>query len=268
MLRLAALRRHFSSTPKLYRYYFNHAHYIVPHPEKAHKGGEDAVYTSDNVLLVADGVGGWAESGVDPALYSKKLAAIVGELLAKESLRYIENPKQLIKEAVELNKEVGSTTVCVLTLHPQLGSLNAYYLGDSVYSIINPTNESYRIAPDQQYSFNFPVQIGTNGADPLSGVLHNYKEGEILPEEVIAIGTDGIWDNLHDYMIYKVVADKEGDLKHKAKLLASLAERYGSAGNYESPFHLKAKEAGLNYPKQGKLDDNSIILAQVIKQEI
>jgi len=27
--------------------------------------------------MVADGVGGWAESGIDPALYSKKLAKIV-----------------------------------------------------------------------------------------------------------------------------------------------------------------------------------------------
>jgi len=33
-----------------------------------------------------------------------------------------------------------------------------------------------------------------------------------LPEEVIAIGTDGIWDNLHDYMIYQVIADKNKTL--------------------------------------------------------
>jgi serine/threonine protein phosphatase PrpC len=29
------------------------------------------------VLIVADGVGGWADSGVDPALYSKKLVKIM-----------------------------------------------------------------------------------------------------------------------------------------------------------------------------------------------
>jgi protein phosphatase PTC7 len=70
------------------------------------------------VLLVADGVGGWAESGVDPALYSKRLAKIIEELVQKDSLKYIENPKALVKEAVSLNKETGSTTVCLLTLHP------------------------------------------------------------------------------------------------------------------------------------------------------
>lgn len=50
---------------------------MTPHPEKADKGGEDAIFTSPNVLFIADGVGGWSDSGVDPALYSKRLAAIV-----------------------------------------------------------------------------------------------------------------------------------------------------------------------------------------------
>lgn len=50
-----------------------------------------------------------------------------------------------------------------MTLNPTNGTMRAYYLGDSVYAIINPTNEGYRIAPEQQYSFNFPAQVGTNG---------------------------------------------------------------------------------------------------------
>ena len=44
-----------------------------PHAAKIHKGGEDAfgVSRDKRMLSVADGVGGWAESGVDPALYSR-----------------------------------------------------------------------------------------------------------------------------------------------------------------------------------------------------
>jgi protein phosphatase PTC7 len=34
-------------------------------------------------LCVADGVGGWAESGVDPAIYSKKLCKIIDNLFEK-----------------------------------------------------------------------------------------------------------------------------------------------------------------------------------------
>jgi hypothetical protein len=53
-----------------------------------------------------------------------------------------------------------------VTLHPQTGIIKAYYLGDSVYGIFNMIKSQVRIAPDQQYEFNFPVQVGTGGANP------------------------------------------------------------------------------------------------------
>ncbi len=77
---------------------------MIPHPEKAHKGGEDAYYVSSNILAVADGVGGWADQGIDPGLYSKKLCDLIGNLSEKEPTKYIENPKQLLIDAVEKNK--------------------------------------------------------------------------------------------------------------------------------------------------------------------
>ena len=46
---------------------------MIPHPEKVYKGGEDALYTDKQILSVADGVGGWADQGVDPANFSKRL---------------------------------------------------------------------------------------------------------------------------------------------------------------------------------------------------
>lgn len=60
---------------------------MIPHPEKAYKGGEDAFYADNTYLYVfiytyiyrflavADGVGGWASHGVDPAKYSKELCS-------------------------------------------------------------------------------------------------------------------------------------------------------------------------------------------------
>ena len=51
----------------------------LPHPEKAHYGGEDAFFISPaggGALGVADGVGGWAESGVNPAQYSRTLMRV------------------------------------------------------------------------------------------------------------------------------------------------------------------------------------------------
>ncbi len=46
---------------------------VIPHPEKASRGGEDAYFVCDTALGVADGVGGWAESGVNPADYARGL---------------------------------------------------------------------------------------------------------------------------------------------------------------------------------------------------
>jgi len=51
----------------------------LPHPDKAHYGGEDAYFASaagGGALGVADGVGGWAESGVNPAQYSRTLMRV------------------------------------------------------------------------------------------------------------------------------------------------------------------------------------------------
>jgi len=35
---------------------------------------------------------------------------------------------------------------------------------------------------------------------------------------------------------------------------------------YESPFYLKATSQGIRFPKQGKPDDVSIIIAQIVKE--
>lgn len=55
------------------RLVFNFGVKMIPHIDKRHKGGEDAYAVQDDLLVVADGVGGWASEGVDPGLFSKQL---------------------------------------------------------------------------------------------------------------------------------------------------------------------------------------------------
>ena len=52
---------------------------IIPHDTKLHRGGEDAADSSDTVLAVADGVGGWARSGINPGLFSMELTRLAIE---------------------------------------------------------------------------------------------------------------------------------------------------------------------------------------------
>ena len=49
----------------------------IPHHKKAYKGGEDAWISSDSLIAVADGVGGWNKKGVDPGIFARELCAHV-----------------------------------------------------------------------------------------------------------------------------------------------------------------------------------------------
>lgn len=55
---------------------------------------------------------------------------------------------------------------------------------------------------EQQHSFNFPFQCGTNGDDPAKGEsnAHNVKDGDIL-----VVGSDGLWDNMHRRKIVELI---------------------------------------------------------------
>mmetsp|Transcript_20680 Transcript_20680/g.20421 ORF Transcript_20680/g.20421 Transcript_20680/m.20421 type:complete len:135 (+) Transcript_20680:2-406(+) len=93
---------------------------FIPHMEKRHKGGEDAYCTSDTMVAVADGVGGWADSGVDPALYSRRLCLNIKDRYLKDRDKGIDaihstlnNPKELLTRAVEETRERGSSTAVI-----------------------------------------------------------------------------------------------------------------------------------------------------------
>jgi protein phosphatase PTC7 len=121
------------------RFRFEFGESKIPHPEKAYKGGEDACFADDNIIVVADGVGGWADRGVDPSLYSNKLCQLIRDNFYRNPYFYIADPRQLLVDSVAANVEVGSATVTVLTLEPTTGILRSAYLGDSVFSIYRAT---------------------------------------------------------------------------------------------------------------------------------
>lgn len=92
--------------------------FLQPHPAKIQKGGEDAALVTDNIIAVADGVGGWADSGIDPAKYSRQLCQNFDLLIAKDEEKgvYIQDPRRLLIDAVEQTQETGSCTCCIASL--------------------------------------------------------------------------------------------------------------------------------------------------------
>ncbi|KAG0365818.1 Protein phosphatase PTC7 [Mortierella sp. AD032] len=208
--------------------------------------GEDAFFhvsTPSRVALgVADGVGGWSEVGVDPALFSWALmdnAEAVARLTdvdqsgvdAKESqagrsaASKIPLDAQTIldgaySELVQSGKvEAGSSTACILSLCKVTGTLRASNLGDSAYLLIRDNKCIYE-SPSQQHFWNCPYQLtvlppGYPGAKQhvmdmpkdAAQTTHQLQDGD-----VIVLATDGFWDNVFTKEAIELVDRELGDV--------------------------------------------------------
>jgi protein phosphatase PTC7 len=182
---------------------FNHGAYMIPHHEKRDKGGEDAYVSSDELIVVADGVGGWSQMGIDPGLFSKALVKFIEEEFKK-------NPKGSLKQflinAVARNRHIGSSTAVLATMDVKddgVVAMRTCNLGDSGYVIfrapsLGSTNqeplEVYFRSKEQQYSFNFPYQCGTQSESP---ALAFDIEHEMKDRDIVVMGSDGLFDNLY-----------------------------------------------------------------------
>jgi len=116
---------------------------------------------------------------------------------------------------------------------------------------------------EQQHQFNFPYQVGTHGDNPNSAEVnaHNIQDGDI-----IVLGSDGLWDNLHRPQIIDLIKpylqnnrsikNEVGDIAEK---ISKEAERYSNMASYNSPFAQNAKNYHLYYDG-GKPDDITVIV--------
>ncbi|KAK3835346.1 MAG: phosphatase 2C-like domain-containing protein [Linnemannia elongata] len=212
--------------------------------------GEDAFFhvsTPSRVALgVADGVGGWSEVGVDPALFSWALmdnAEAVARLTdvdqsgadtkdsqADHNASKIPLDAQTIldgaySELVQSGKvEAGSSTACILSLCKVTGTLRASNLGDSAYLLIRDNKCIYE-SPSQQHFWNCPYQLtvlppGYPGAKQhvmdmpkdAAQTTHQLQDGD-----VIVLATDGFWDNVFTKEAIELVDRELGDVIQQTK---------------------------------------------------
>jgi len=243
--------------------YFNNNHifessgHVIPHPQKAQKGGEDAHFISPIAMGVADGVGGWAEVGIDPALYAQKLMESAKQAIEEKNFY---EPLQILQDAYDTASIVtGSSTACIVVI--QENSLKAVNLGDSGFLVVR-NNEIYFKSKEQQHSFNFPFQLGTGSTDtPEHAELF---ELDVEENDIVILGSDGLFDNLFPEEILDVCNENtEADSKTLAELIAKAASE-ASVDSRLSPFAKGAKEVGWNYCG-GKVDDISVVVGKVKK---
>ena len=219
---------------------------LIPHPNKADRGGEDALFTSDeiNALGVSDGVGSWYSRGVDPGIYARELMRLTEVAIQAGKL----DPVQALRQAYAANNERGTATACVALLDD--GQLNSVNVGDSGFIILRVSQviQSRQITI---HSFNFPFQLGQGSPDqPEDGVVVGIK---LKPEDIIVMATDGLWDNLFEEQVAELVVE-QSDMTKLAKNIAEEARFAATEPGRKTPW----SDVG------GKLDDITVVTALVV----
>ncbi|ESQ31151.1 hypothetical protein EUTSA_v10004287mg [Eutrema salsugineum] len=235
----------------------------LPHPEKEATGGEDAHFICDEeqAIGVADGVGGWAEVGVNAGLFSRELMSFSVSAIREQAKGSSIDPLMVLEKAHSQTRAKGSSTACIIALTDK--GLHAINLGDSGFTVVRDGTTVFQ-SPVQQHGFNFTYQLesGNGGDMPNSGQVFMI---DVVSGDVIVAGTDGVYDNLYNEEITGVVVSsvRAGlDPKATAQKIADLARARAVDRKRQSPFSAAAQEAGFRY-YGGKLDDITAVVSYV-----
>ncbi|KAH7107827.1 protein serine/threonine phosphatase 2C [Auriculariales sp. MPI-PUGE-AT-0066] len=191
---------------------------------------------SGTALGVADGVGGWILSGVDPSKFSQALMyhcaryasfswageppsdpidgdGVTGDVVEGWETTPLEC-LELAYSAVQRERlvDAGSSTATVLTLNAHNGLLRAANLGDSGFIILRSGSVLYHQAP-QTHSFNFPRQLSKWPLSMSDRAPHRISDTpraadaystSLRTGDIIVLFTDGISDNVFDVEVQSV----------------------------------------------------------------
>ncbi|KAF9264688.1 protein serine/threonine phosphatase 2C [Marasmius fiardii PR-910] len=249
---------------------------------------------------VADGVGGWVTSGVDPSLFAQSLMyhahrycrnAWAGEPEVDPTLDYEEREQvegwELTPYACldlayggvlrERYVEAGSSTACLLTLNASSGLLRSANLGDSGFLIVRSSNVIYK-NPIQSHYFNCPKQVtklpSNQGRKFSRACIDSPSEAEtystkLRDGDIVIVYTDGLSDNVFEsemVTICSLVARQPGKEEEKVEMMADRIVEYArksmmSRDKY-TPFEKEAARHGMFF-RGGKVDDVTVIVALV-----
>ncbi|KAF1832934.1 5-azacytidine resistance protein-like protein azr1 [Decorospora gaudefroyi] len=258
------------------------------------RSGQDAFFfsqvgnTNTTTFGVADGVGGWVESGLDPADFSHGLCEYMA--CAARSWPYGFNktslhPKDLLQAAydevtVDSSIEGGGSTACLAVAEPN-GHVEVANLGDSGFMHLG-RNAVRHFTQPQTHAFNTPYQLSKTpqrmlvqmavfgGPSTLSDLPkessvthHKVRHGDVL-----VFATDGVWDNLSPQDALGIVSDhmvdvgawveRDGTLEvgqDLAELVQAGSTRKADSSSLQAKVAIaiakEAKETGLNTRRDG-----------------
>ncbi|KAJ2986532.1 hypothetical protein NUW58_g4982 [Xylaria curta] len=286
---------------------------VQPHTDREERpkskrpaSGQDAFFisrvgdTNAVALGVADGVGGWEESGVDPADFAHSFCDYMASAAYENRSSSGENPltpKALMQRGYDdvckdRSIHAGGSTASV-AIASEDGKLEIANLGDSGFVHIR-LNAVHTYSEPQTHAFNTPYQLSIV---PASMLARAAAFGGAQLATIPRTRTDGVWDNLFNQDILRIASrymmgigawktsdggirvvddlrrftEPENSTQRPVSLQSALATEIAAAAKVASmnqridgPF---AKEVQKYYPQEnwhgGKVDDICVIVLVV-----
>jgi protein phosphatase PTC7 len=210
-------------------------------PPKAGRGkasrpesGQDAFFVSrlgaapgEVALGVADGVGGWMDSGVDPADFSHAFCDYMAAsaVAATATMGGTGKPltaRQLMQKGYEAvchdrSIKAGGSTAIVGLLTAE-GLLEVANLGDSGFILLR-LNGVHAASEPQTHAFNTPYQLSVVPPSMLlraaafggAQLMDQPRDAEVTRHrlrhgDVLVFASDGLWDNLFNQDVLRIVS--------------------------------------------------------------
>ncbi|KAK4729657.1 hypothetical protein R3W88_022645 [Solanum pinnatisectum] len=140
----------------------------------------------------------------------------------------------------------NSSTTCILTL--TCDTTHAVNVGDSGFVVIRDGVIVYK-SEIQQKGFNYPFQLG-NGVKLDDPSVAQEIKATVRIGDVIVMATDGLFDNVHNHELEKLVHDSLVDL-HKletfSKMLAQKIAKYALQKSESKTLYTPFSESAPNF---------------------
>eukprot|EP00045_Choanoeca_perplexa_P014083 m.163696 g.163696 ORF g.163696 m.163696 type:complete len:479 (+) comp16559_c0_seq1:295-1731(+) len=250
------------------------------------------------LLAVADGVQAWADQNIDSGLFAKALVKHLIQShkdLAKRACAEFESATSLedrqlldgwlLTDAVGMIAQAhdaaiaqgvqGSSTLSLGMFNGLSGVLTSANIGDSGLMVVrgggHPSTSGFHkhINPNQlfrthvqEHRFGKPYQLGHHAASDVASDAE-LASVQLQLNDVIVVGSDGLFDNLSAHEICAIVAECERPWQ-AAMRLSQAAFEVSVNKTADSPWAREATEELDMFYSGGKTDDITVVTAEVV----
>lgn len=215
-------------------FHFNPYNHIQPQRKrpksKRPDSGQDAFFisrvgdTNGIAFGIADGVGGWEDSGVDPADFSHSLCDYMASAAYEYKTAGNKNAPLTARALMQIGYDdvcrdrsipAGGSTACV-AIGKEDGTLEVANLGDSGFVQLR-LNAVHSYSEPQTHAFNTPYQLSVVPASMLARaaafggaqLCDHPKDADVTQHKVehgdiLIFASDGVWDNLFNQDILRI----------------------------------------------------------------